>query len=261
MTKGLLKSATLHLGILLIFMYGAEIFKKNKRFEIYEIPLDIVDVSEETTNKLEKTKQKIKKVPSQENQYFSPPKPKSRPKNPEFALEEKKKEKNVEKTIVKEKTEKSKKKINRMDSILKSIEKVKSENQKLPENKENKELVEEKEKEKDVKEISLGEKLTISEKDAIRRQFYRCWIVPAGAKNLKELVVSVKIKLNQEGEVVFSKIINDKMLGNNTFFRAASESAMRAVNHPECKKLKVPKKKYDTWNEIILDFDPSQSLN
>ena len=61
-----------------------------------------------------------------------------------------------------------------MDSILKSIEKVKSENQKLPENKEDKELVEEKEKEKDVKEISLGEKLTISEKDAIRRQFYRC---------------------------------------------------------------------------------------
>ena len=94
---------------------------------------------------------------------------------------------------------------------------------------------------KDVREISLGEKLTISERDAIRRQFYRCWIVPAGAKNLKELVVSIKIKLNQEGEVVFSKIINDKMLGNNTFFRAASESAMRAVNHLECKNLKFKK--------------------
>ena len=48
---------------------------------------------------------------------------------------------------------------------------------------------------------------------------------------------------------------------NNPFFRAASESAMRAVNHPECKKLQVPKKKYETWKEIILDFDPSQSLN
>ena len=175
-------------------------------------------------------------------------------------LWKKKKRKKVEKKIVKEKAEKSKEK-NRMDSILKSIEKVKLENKKLSENKEDEELVVEKEKEIVVKEISLGEKLTISEKDAIRRQLYRSWLVPAGAKNLKELVVSVKIKLNQEGEVVFSKIINDKMLGNNTFFRAASESAMRAVNHPECKKLKVPKKKYDTWNEIILDFDPSQSLN
>ena len=61
-------------------------------------------------------------------------------------------------------------------------------------------------------------------------------------KEPKELVVSIKIKLNQEGEVVFSKIINDKMLGNNTFFRAASESAMRAVNHRNAKNLKFPKK-------------------
>ena len=43
------------------------------------------------------------------------------------------------------------------------------------------------------KNVSLGEKLTISEKDAIRRQFYKCWIVPAGAKNLEDLVVSIKL--------------------------------------------------------------------
>ena len=53
MTKGLLKSTFLHLGILMIFVYGAEIFKQNKRFEIYEIPLDIVDISEKTVNKTE----------------------------------------------------------------------------------------------------------------------------------------------------------------------------------------------------------------
>ena len=50
-------------------------------------------------------------------------------------------------------------------------------------------------KEEDSKEISLGEKLTISEKDAIRRQFYRCWIVPAGAKNLKDLFCFDKNKI------------------------------------------------------------------
>ena len=58
MTKGLLKSTFLHLGILMIFVYGAEIFKQNKRFEIYEIPLDIVDISEKTVNKTE-VKKKI----------------------------------------------------------------------------------------------------------------------------------------------------------------------------------------------------------
>ena len=69
-----------------------------------------------------------------------------------------------------------------------------------------------------------------------------------------------KNKLDAEGNVIFSKLINDNRL-NESFFRAAAESALRAVNHPECKKLKVPEKKYETWKEIILDFDPSQSIN
>ena len=144
-----------------------------------------------------------------------------------------------------------------MDSILKSIEKIKKDSQNLIDEKKDDEKIEDTE---ETKEVRLGEKLTISEKDAIRRQFYRCWIVPAGAKDLKDLVVSIRIKLNEEGEVINTKLLTNSKL-NNPFFRAASESAIRAVNHPECKKLQVPKKKYETWKEIILDFDPSQSLN
>ena len=37
-------------------MYGAEIFKQNKRFEINEIPLEIVDISDKTVNKVENKK-------------------------------------------------------------------------------------------------------------------------------------------------------------------------------------------------------------
>ena len=144
-----------------------------------------------------------------------------------------------------------------MDSILKSIEKIKKDSQNQIDEKKDDEKIEDKE---ETKEVRLGEKLTISEKDAIRRQFYRCWIVPAGAKDLKDLVVSIRIKLNEEGEVINTKLLTDSKL-NNPFFRAASESAIRAVNHPECKKLQVPKKKYETWKEIILDFEPSQCLN
>ena len=184
-----------------------------------------------------------------------PPKPKSKPNPPEFSIKEKQKKEKVKKTD--EFPQQKKEKKNRMDSILKSIEKIKKDNQKSLDEKKDVEQVEDKE---EVKEVRLGEKLTISELDAIRRQFYRCWIVPAGAKDLKKLVVSIRIKLNEAGEVVNAKLITDSKL-NNPFFRAASESAMRAVNHPECKKLQVPKKKYETWKEIILDFDPSQSLN
>ena len=255
MTKGLLKSITLHFGILLVFLYGAEIFKQNKRFEIYEIPLEIVDVSDQTVTKTDKIKKKSKKSLSK-NQFFLPPKPKSKPNPPDFALKEKQKKEKVKK--IDEPTLQKKEKKNRMDSILKSIEKIKKDNQKsLEDEKKDDEKIEDKE---EIKEVRLGEKLTISEKDAIRRQFYRCWIVPAGAKDLQQLVVSIRIRLNKDGEVVNTKLLTDSKL-NNPFFLAASESAMRAVNHPECKKLQVPKKKYETWKEIILDFDPSQSLN
>ena len=184
--------------------------------------------------------------------------PKSKPKPPEFALEDEKKKSSVKKTKKKEVTKKKEEK--RLDSILKSIEKIKSQRkvEEETEEKDDEKLVDK--KEEDLKELSLGDKLSISEKDAIRRQFYRCWIVPAGAKNLKDLFVSIKIKLDKEGNVIYSKLINDNKL-NESFFRAAAESALRAVNHPECKKLKVPEKKYATWKEIILDFDPSQSIN
>ncbi|MAI59841.1 MAG: hypothetical protein CMM92_02330 [Rickettsiales bacterium] len=255
MTRGLFKSITLHFGILLVFLYGAEIFKQNKRFEIYEIPLEIVDVSDQTVNKTDKVKKKSKKSISK-NQFFLPPKPKSKPNPPEFSIKEKQKKKKVNK--IDQSPQQKKEKKNRMDSILKSIEKIKKDSQKtLEDEKKDDEKFED---EEEIKEVKLGEKLTISEKDAIRRQFYRCWIVPAGAKDLKKLVVSIRIKLNEDGEVVNTKLLTNSKL-NNPFFRAASESAMRAVNHPECKKLQVPKKKYETWKEIILDFDPSQSLN
>ena len=254
MTKGLFKSITLHFGILFIFLYGAEIFKQNKRFEIYEIPLEIVDVSDQTVNKTDKVKKQSKKSLSK-NQFFLPPKPKSKPTPPDFSLKEEKKKEKVKKK--EESSQEKKDKKNRMDSILKSIEKIKKDNQKSLDDKKDVEQVEDKE---EVKQVRLGEKLTISEKDAIRRQFYRCWIVPAGAKDLRKLIVSIKIKLNEEGEVINAKLLTDNRL-NNPFFRAASESAMRAVNHPECKKLQVPQKKFETWKEIILDFDPSQSLN
>ena len=83
MTRGLLKSILLHFSVVLIFMYGAEIFKKNKRFEIYEIPLDIVDISDTTVNKIEE-KKNTKTTSKKKKDYFSPPKIKTKPKPPEF---------------------------------------------------------------------------------------------------------------------------------------------------------------------------------
>ena len=259
MIKGLLKSFFLHLLIVGLFIYGSEIFKNNKRFEIKEIPLDIIDISDQTITKTEKKiKEKAAKKKQQKNQGgFQPPKVKSKPKPPEFAKKDNVTKKKKE--IIKDKKEEQKQK-KRVDNILKSIEKIKSEKKKQLAKTEDLEEEKDLDENKKEKSINLGEKLTISEKDAIRRQFYRCWIVPAGAKNIKDYKVSIKLKLNEDGEVISSKIINNSKM-NNTFFRTLAESAVRAVNHPDCKRLKVPKKKYETWKETILDFDPSVMIN
>ena len=87
MVTGLFKSSFLHLAIILIFLYGAEIFKRNKRFEIVEIPLDIVEISEKTVTKKNKPKPQQK---PQKKQSFSPPEVLSRPKTSEFSEKEKK---------------------------------------------------------------------------------------------------------------------------------------------------------------------------
>ena len=259
MIKGLLKSFFLHLLIVGLFIYGSEIFKNNKRFEINEIPLDIIDISDQTITKTEKKiKEKAAKKKQQKDKGgFQPPKVKSKPKPPEFAKKDNVRKKKKE--IIKDNKEEQKQK-KRVDNILKSIEKIKSEKKKQVAKTEDLEEEKDLDENKKEKSINLGEKLTISEKDAIRRQFYKCWIVPAGAKNIKDYKVSVRLKLNEEGEVIYSKIINKSQI-NNTFFRTLAESAVRAVNHPDCKRLKVPKKKYETWKETILDFDPSVMIN
>ena len=71
MTRGLLKSVFLHTGILIMFVYGAEIFKQNKRFEIYEIPLDVIDISEKTVNKTENIEKKVSKKQETKPNLFS----------------------------------------------------------------------------------------------------------------------------------------------------------------------------------------------
>ena len=224
-------------------MYGAEIFKRNKRFEIVEIPLDIVEISEKTVTKQNKPKPQRK---PQKKQSFLLLKFFQDQKHQNF-LKKKKKYLKTKNRFNRKKL----KELSKAESILKSIEKIKAQT------KNNNEEIKQKDKEiTDEKVTNLGEKLTISEKDAIRRQFYSCWIVPAGAKNIKDYKVSIKLKLDTNGEVTSSKLTNS-LKNADPFYRTLAESAVRAVNHPDCKKLKVPKRKYETWKEMILDFDPS----
>lgn len=103
--------------------------------------------------------------------------------------------------------------------------------------------------------------LSISEKDAIRSQFIPCWRVPAGAKDAHSLAVRVKIELQADGTVLSAALAPDQQgrYNSDTYFRAAADSALRAVQR--CSPLKgLPPEKYNSWRNAELNFDPAEML-
>lgn len=106
----------------------------------------------------------------------------------------------------------------------------------------------------------LGNRLTISEIDAVRRQIEPCWNVQIGARNPEELIVDVRVYMNRDGTVRKVQIIDTARMRSDAFFRAAADSARRAVQNKNCTPLKLPADKYDRWRQMVLRFDPSQMV-
>lgn len=99
-------------------------------------------------------------------------------------------------------------------------------------------------------------RMTQSELDALRGQIGRCWNPPIGAAEAEGLLVKVQMRLNRDGTVAAPpKVMNS---GSNPFFRAAADSARRAVLR--CQPYTLPADKYDAWEEVIVNFDPREML-
>lgn len=230
---GFIKSIFFHISIIFSLFFFMNFLNLNKNQIYTEIPIEIVDVSKETT-----VKKTSKKKIEEKKETFIPPQPKSKPKPPDFS----------EKKIIKNKVKKKEEiKEDRLASILKSIENISKNNKKVD--------LEDKNKTKNVVSKISSDKVTISEKDLIRRQFASCWNPPSGSKNIDKLQVLIKLTLDEEGNVLDSKLIGGGNM-NDPFYRSAAERAMRAVRHPSCKKVKVPSKKYESWKNMTLNFDP-----
>jgi len=99
--------------------------------------------------------------------------------------------------------------------------------------------------------------LTLSEEDALRVQMQRCWSVPAGAVNPEELVVTFRIFFNEDGTLARPPELLENgpyTLRANPFYRAAAESALRALKR--CQPFTMPAGKYAVWQETEMTFDP-----
>lgn len=107
---------------------------------------------------------------------------------------------------------------------------------------------------------ALSDRLTISQEDALRRQISQCWNMPIGARDAQTLVVEVVIDVNPDRTVRDIEVVDKMRMATDSFFRAAAESAVRALNNPRCSPLELPPDQYEQWKVIHFTFDPRDML-
>lgn len=100
--------------------------------------------------------------------------------------------------------------------------------------------------------------LTISEFDALRAQLAQCWNIPAGAQDAENLVIEVKVDVNESKIATRASVVDQIRYNTDSYFRAAADSAVRAVQSPDCTPLELPDGKYSSWKSMIIVFDPRE---
>jgi len=156
----------------------------------------------------------------------------------------------------KKKPEKQQKKVDEdLDALLKSLDSGK----KKPE-KEGKGATQGERAESDSH--NADSPLSLSEVDFIKQQIQKCWNVPAGARDSQNLKVRLKVKMNEDGSLKEVKVVDISRYGSDGYFRAAADSAVRAVKL--CTPLKdLPANKYGGdkgWGNMEINFDPKDMI-
>jgi outer membrane biosynthesis protein TonB len=102
--------------------------------------------------------------------------------------------------------------------------------------------------------------VTMSEIDMVRRQIEQCWNLPAGARDARDMQVSIVVDMNADGTPRGAAIEDQGRMAANPAYRVAAESALRAVLNPRCHPFKLPRDKYERWKRMTLVFDPSEMI-
>ena len=265
-------SLGLHLTIFLFFYYGLPFSKINDRKET-TIPLifeEELEVSNKTNLKKNEKLVKSQKKKQIKNTIKNSPKPKPKklisekidknteklPLKPIIKPKQKIKktvEKNIDKKPFKRPTNKIKRK-NRSSSsqaILRNLAEANVINQKKDIVNQIKESLKNQNQNLNVTE---EKKATATEIDILRNHVRQCWNAPYAANELNK-IINLKIFTNPDGSVVNVQIIDVAFYKKDPVYRAAADSARRAVK--DCSPLPLPKNKYDLFKIFTFNFDTS----
>lgn len=109
---------------------------------------------------------------------------------------------------------------------------------------------------------AFGSGAGISEGDyeMVSSQIYPHWIVPSGVRDAENIIIEIHIELGDNGEVIPSsiKIVDEKRYATDHVFRAAADSARRAIL--QASPLSIPREKLDLFREITLRFNLKEAL-
>lgn len=271
--KALIISISLHLVVFLLIIFGLPHFRTEPVIS-EPVPIELVaDIGEmTTTNKkpVDAPKPKEEKPPEPPKKTEEPKKPpepkKSTPEPPaEEVLKDPPKpdkpvekvddkaEKKIEKKPEPKKEKPKKTEQNDFDSLLKDL--TPTEKQQPDTDEVAKKMTEP----TPAPNVSrFADTLSMSEMDALRQQLSQCWSVMAGAANAADQVVEISVTVNEDRTVANAKIVDQGKYNSNPFFRAAADSAMRALRNPICTPLNVPPNKYSQWHQMTIVFDPKE---
>ncbi len=101
-------------------------------------------------------------------------------------------------------------------------------------------------------------KMSVNELASLKSQLSQCWSVMSGARYAEDLVVDLKLFMNPDRTVRDVRIENRLRYSTDSYFRAAADSAQRAIFR--CSPLDLPPNKYDLWKTITVTFDPRSML-
>ena len=103
---------------------------------------------------------------------------------------------------------------------------------------------------------NLAAVVTASEVEGVREKIRPCWNFPAGVRDQSSLVVTMVVQMNQDGTPTKVDLKDTGRYHNDPTFRAAADSAMRAVSNPRCQPWPLSPDKYNAWRTITFNFDP-----
>ena len=254
------KSLIFH-GIVIAIVSGVFYFKDDE-INVTETPIEIAFVAEDKPVKEEKKPKPVKETPPPIEEKPQPapkaleqpmPKPKAE-KAPE--TQEKKVEKVAPKPPKKQASKPKPKKKEKPKPKAEDKKETEADFMSVLKNLQDSDPVDTSKDGPKLTQSPVVDRLTTGEFDAFRRQLSNCWSILPGAAKAETLAVSLTINVNRDRTVRDVQISDRARYQSDTFFRAAADNAMRAIQHPDCTPLDLPPQKYNLWKSITLNFDP-----